>query len=60
MTHIPKMIDVVTRSVGNPDDVSRRQFDLYDQRGRAWMAKHSWWAAHHGYSVTTSPAAVPE
>jgi hypothetical protein len=49
------IIEVVTRSIANPDDVSRRQFDMYDHAGRTWMAKHSWWAAHAGYSVTTSP-----
>ena len=54
------MIEVVTRSIANPDDVSRRQFDLYDYAGRTWMAKHAWWAAHAGYSVTTSPVVVFE
>ncbi len=53
------ILDVVTRSLANPEEVSRRQVDQYSHEGRAWLAKHCWWAMHEGYSVTTSPADRP-
>ena len=49
------VIEVVTRSISDPDYVTRKQINFLSRADRAWLAKHCWWAMHEGYSVTTAP-----
>lgn len=57
--HIPPsfFVDVVTRSVDNPDEPPRRdRINYASERARIWLAKHSMWALNTGHSVLTAPA----
>lgn len=51
-------VDVVTRSIDNPEEVNRRQIDYSKHDARVWLSKHCMWAMCNRHSVTTSPAEV--
>lgn len=52
----PLFVIVVTRSIVDPDEPPRRdKINFHSDRARQWLAKHSWWSLHNGYSITTAP-----
>jgi hypothetical protein len=48
-------IEVVTRSLADPDQVTRKTINYNNPGDRGWLAKHSLWGLANGFSVTITP-----
>jgi hypothetical protein len=56
MAHIALPVEVVTRSIANPDKVpKRRRIDLRSNKDRKWLSGHNYWCALNAHTVTVSP-----
>jgi hypothetical protein len=49
-----KTVDAQGKSIGE------RLVDLYHYNTATWMRNHMWWARHHEYTVSVTPATADE
>lgn len=51
MANKQKIVQIITRSIEDPDIVTKRTFDYSNMHSQEWLKKHMWWALNSNMSV---------